>query len=358
MQHNFLRHNSNQVEVILIESKAILSQDGPVLTLVSPPPLTIQVLYINSTMLLINRTLDNTSAEEQIVYRACGEKTAVLLFYLILQSINFVLGIPANVMVLWLIHKNKRDSTTSDIFILHLAALDTFFCLIPPLEYANLLYFTTTNHAWYVLGFFYGVKDSSPLFLSCICLDRYVAVLHPVTFTELKDKRHRAVCAGVVWIFTLCYAALKSTSKIPNFDKAFTVMILAAFTFMVFCNISILWALRKSGPGQDKMHPVKKKAFRMVLIILAIIIFNYFPPVALFPFREYYDPDVFRCYIHYLAFGLMDISSSIQPILYLSREITPEVSDCCCCGREQTVDRSEPSITVSTVSASDRPFVV
>lgn len=97
-------------------------------------------------------------------------------------------------------------------------------------------------------------------------------------------------------------------------------MILATFTFMVFCNIAILLVLRKSGPGRDEMHPVKKRASKMVLIILAIIIFNYLPPVALFPFQDYFSPNVFRCYIHYIAFGLMDFSSSIQPMLYLSKE--------------------------------------
>lgn len=247
---------------------------------------------------------------------------AVLIWYLSLQFTNMLLGIPANVMVLWLMHKNKRDSTTSDIFILHLAVLDILFCLSPPLELVNLVFFNISS-TWYILRFFYGIKDSSPLFLSCICLDRYMAVVHPIMFTKLKDRQHRAVLAIVVWLIILAYAAAKCAGNIVNFDKVFTVMILGAFTFMVFCNSAILWALRQSRPGRDEMHPVKKKAFKMVLIILAIIVFNYFPPVALFPFQDYFAPDVFECYIHYIAFGLMDFSSTIQPILYLSKEKLP-----------------------------------
>ncbi|XP_036385874.1 uracil nucleotide/cysteinyl leukotriene receptor [Megalops cyprinoides] len=289
-----------------------------------------EFFYINSSALYIHKPADNSTvgAGEMTVYARCRAMPEVLLFYLALQFINMFLGIPANLMVLWLLHKNKADSSTSDIFIMHLAILDTFFCLIPPLELANIVYLTTSS-TWYVLRFFYGVKDSSPLFLSCICLDRYMAVRHPVIFTQLKDRRHRAVCAGVVWLVTLAYAAAKCVGNIVNFEKAFTVMILSAFAFMVFCNLAILGALRQSGPGRDEAHPVKKKAFKMVLIILAIIVFNYFPPVALFPFQEYFSRDVFRCYIHYIAFGFMDISSSIQPVLYLSRERIP----CCCCGR-------------------------
>ncbi|XP_051750820.1 uracil nucleotide/cysteinyl leukotriene receptor [Ctenopharyngodon idella] len=298
--------------------------------------------YINSSLLISHRPL-NASPAEQTVYGGCAHMPAVLIFYLVLQFINMFLGIPANIMVLWLIHKNKGDSSTSDIFIVHLAVLDTFFCLIPPLELANIVYLTTSS-TWYVLRFFYGVKDSSPLFLSCICLDRYMAVCHPITFTELKDKRHRSVCAGVVWFITLVYAAAKCVGNIPNFEKVFTVMILAAFAFMLFCNISILWALRQSAPGRDERHPVKKKAFKMVVIILAIIVINYFPPVALFPFQEYFSPAVFRCYIHYIAFGFMDISSSIQPVLYLSREKLPKVPLCC---SKNTECADDPVFTIN-----------
>lgn len=283
--------------------------------------------FINSSLLISQRPL-NISLAEKTVFDSCADMPAVLIFYLVLQFINTFLGIPTNIMVLWLIRKNKGDSSTSDIFIVHLAVLDTFFCLIPPLELASFVYLTTSS-TWYVLHFFYGIKDSSPLFLSCICLDRYMAVLHPITFIKLRDKRHRSVCAGVVWFITLVYAAAKCVGNIPNFEKVFTVMILTAFAFMLFCNISILWALRQSAPGRDERHPVKKKAFKMVLIILAIIVFNYFPPVALFPFRECFSPDVFRCYIHYIAFGFMDISSSIQPVLYLSREKLPKTLRCC-----------------------------
>ncbi|XP_061657662.1 proteinase-activated receptor 3 [Syngnathoides biaculeatus] len=289
-------------------------------------------LFLNSSALIISQRPANATARERTVYEGCRDMPAVLIWYLGLQFINMFLGIPANILVLWLIRKNKGDSSTSDIFILHLAVLDVLFCLIPPLELANIV-FLTTSTTWYILRFFYGMKDSSPLFLSCICLDRYVAVVHPIAFTELKDRRHRAGLAALVWLVTLGYAAAKSVGRIVNFEKVFTAMILAAFAFMVFCNIAILWVLRQSGPGRDEMHPVKKRAFKMVLIILAIIVFNYFPPVALFPFQDYFSPDVFRCYIHYVAFGLMDFSSSIQPMLYLSKE---KVACAGCCQAKAT----------------------
>jgi hypothetical protein len=216
------------------------------------------------------------------------------------------------------------------------------------LELVNIVYLTSSV-PWYVLRFFYSIKDTSPLFLACICLDRYMAVLHPITFTKLKDRHHRAILAAGVWLVVLAYAAAKCKGDIPNFEKVFTVIILATFAFMVFCNMAILWALRQSGPGRDEMHPVKKRAFKMVLIILAIIVFNYFPPVALFPFRAYYTKDVFHCYIHYLAFGLMDFSSSIQPVLYLSKDKLVLSLSMCCQKKKSQIFTSNTTQTVSGV---------
>ncbi|RVE65848.1 hypothetical protein OJAV_G00120590 [Oryzias javanicus] len=288
-------------------------------------------LPLNSSLIFISHRPLNWS-EGGTMYEWCKDMPAVLIWYLSLQFTNMLLGIPTNLMVLWLIHTSKDESSTSDIFISQLATLDVLFCLIPPLELVSLVFFNHTT-SWYILRFFYGIKDFSPLFLSCICLDRYMAVIHPVVFTKLRDHDYRSALAVLVWLIILAYASVKCLGNVPNFDKVFTAMILIVFTFMVMCNITIMWALKQSGPNRDEMHPVKKRAFKMVLIILAIILFNYLPAVALFPFQKYFSPEVFRCYIHYIAFGLMDFSSSIQPILYLSKD-TLRWRQTCCPNRE------------------------
>lgn len=281
---------------------------------------------LNVSGLYISQRSANFS-DDTTAFEKCKDMQGALIWYLSLQFTNMFLGIPANITVLWLIHKNKRDTSTSDIFIVHLAVLDVLFCLIPPLELASFV-FLTTSSPWYILRFFFGLKDCSPLFLSCICLDRYIAVIHPIFFTKLKDRQHRPVLGVLIWLIILVYASVKCV-KIKNFDLVFTVIILSTFVFMVFCNIVILWALKQSRAGLDAKHPVKKRAFNMVLIILAIIVFNYFPPAALFPFKNYFPEDIFRCYIHYVCFGLMDFSSTLQPMLYLSKEKFPWRLNCC-----------------------------
>lgn len=292
---------------------------------------------LNSTSLPLNTTSDiNGTVKPFSVLDGCDEQVEGILFDLTLQCINVAVGIPANLLVIAILIRNHKEPSTSDIFLGCLAFMDAYFGAMTPVSFLN-FYLWQRKEVWSALKFTYGVKDTSgPLFLSCICLDRFVAVLCPVMFGQLKHIKYRLSLSVLVFGLTFAYSAAKTVGGLPNFEKVFTGEILATFTWMVVCNASILWALKKSrGAGKDEMHPMKKRAFKMVLSILCIILFNYLPPVVLFPFEDYYTPDVFRCYVQPVGFAFLNISSTIQPLVYLSRlEKLPFLSDACvkkCC---------------------------
>lgn len=280
----------------------------------------------------LNTTVDiNATVKPFSVFEGCEQYVEGILFDLALQSINVIVGIPANSLVIAVLIRNRKEPSTSDIFLGCLAFMDFYFSSMPPLSFLN-LYYWHSKEVWSALKFSYGVKDTSgPLFLSCICLDRFVAVLFPIAFGQLKHIKYRLGLTVLVFCLTFAYSAAKTVGGLPNFEKVFTYEILATFTWMVLCNGSILWALKRSrGAGKDEMHPMKKKAFKMVLSILCIIVFNYLPPVALFPFEDHYPPDMFRCYVQPVGFAFLNISSTIQPLVYLSRlEKVPFLPDAC-----------------------------
>ncbi|XP_053194887.1 G-protein coupled receptor 183-A-like [Scomber japonicus] len=289
------------------------------------------------TQLPLNSTADtNSTVKPFSVFDGCDHQVEGILFDLTLQSINVIVGIPTNLLVIALLIQNRKEPSTSDIFLGCLAFMDIYFSAMTPIIFLN-FYYWQSKEVWSAMKFSYGVKDTSgPLFFSCICLDRFIAVLFPISFGQFKHIKYRLFLTVLVLCLTFAYSSAKCVGGLPNFEKVFTGEILATFTWMVVCNISIMWALKKSrGAGKDEMHPMKKRAFRMVLSILCIIVFNYLPPVALFPFEDYYSPDVFRCYVQPVGFAFINISSTIQPLVYLSRlEKVPFLSDACvkkCC---------------------------
>lgn len=304
---------------------------------------------LSPTRLPLNLTADtNVTIRPFSVFDGCDHQREAILFDLALQCINVVVGIPANLLVIAILINNRKEPSTSDMFLGCLAFMDIYFGVMTPFSFVN-LYYWHSKHVWSAVKFSYGVKDTSgPLFLSCICLDRFVAVLFPVLFGQLKHIKYRLSLSVLVICLTFAYSAAKMVGGLPDFEKVFTGEILATFVWLVICNASILWALKRSpGVGKDEMHPLKKKAFKTVLYILLIIVFNYLPPVALFPFEDYYSPDVFRCYIQPVGFAFLNLSSTIQPLIYLVRlKKVPFVSDTCgtkCCSRDPAESNNSPT---------------
>ncbi|XP_076027850.1 G-protein coupled receptor 4 [Genypterus blacodes] len=262
-------------------------------------------------------------------FPVCAVAPYGFLFYFGVKVFNLAVGTPCNILVIWQIFTKKSDTSTCDVFIFNLAILDAYFCLMTPIEMANRLLLGNSG-IWYFQRFAYGIKDTAPLFLVCICLDRYMAVVHPVFFTSIRDNKFRIFISVVVWGLILAYGLTKSILGVMSVNEIFSGVILFAFAVMVLCNISVMWVLRRSVAGKEEMHPVKKKAFKMVLIILAIIVVNYLPPVALMPFVSYYSFIVFRCQISVSVFSIMDLSCSVEPLLYISKMDRLEGR---CCGR-------------------------
>ncbi|XP_062391581.1 G-protein coupled receptor 35-like [Sardina pilchardus] len=271
-------------------------------------------------------------------YDVCAVAPYGFVFYFGVKVFNLAVGFPTNMLVMWMVATTKKgEGSTSDIFIFNLAVLDAYFCLMTPIDMVNRMVLDN-EQIWYFQRFAYGVKDTAPLFLACICLDRYVAVVHPILFTGIRDNRVRAAVTVLVWGLILAYALTKSLLGVRSTTEYFSGVILFAFAVMVFCNVSIIWALRKSVAGKETMNPVKKKAFRMVMIVMGIIVGNYLPPVATMPFVAYYTFVAFRCHISISVFSIMDLSCSIEPLLYLSK------MKLSCCGRFQSPQKKPSEV--------------
>ncbi|KAK2918635.1 hypothetical protein Q8A73_003006 [Channa argus] len=271
-----------------------------------------------ATVLMNCTTGDHCGPPIWYQFPECALVPYGFVFYFGVKVLNLAVGTPCNVLVMWKIATKKSDASTCDIFIFNLAILDAYFCLMTPVDMVNRMLLGDSG-IWYFQRFAYGLKDLAPLFLVCICLDRYMAVVHPVLFTTIRDNMIRIGISIVVWGLILAYGFAMCILGVMKVNDIFSGVILFAFAVMVFCNISIIWVLSRSVMGKEEMHPVKKRALKMVLIILAIIVTNYLPPVALMPFASHYSFVTFNCEITISAYSFMDLSCSIEPLVYITK---------------------------------------
>ncbi|MBN3278973.1 P2RY3 protein, partial [Polyodon spathula] len=234
-------------------------------------------------------------------------------------------------MVLWVLLRRKSAISSSEIFVLNLAAMDAFVCLNAPFAIYN-IYFL--NNYMIFIGtnciYFFNLVGS-PLFLCCICVERYMAVAHPVRYLRFKSLAYRVAVCAVAWAVTV---AISSYLTAYIFNLPTNVMAgytSALLVVMVFCNVSLLRSLRQSGPGRDEVHPVKKKAFQTVFTIFIILLVFYSPSVVIYPFQSYFSPIVFQCYVGPVCSAFIMPSSCMQPLLYLYNvgKLTCALLPCC-----------------------------
>lgn len=109
----------------------------------------------------------------------------------ILLLINFVVGLPANLWVIWLICNGTTEQLASEMHHLTLAVSELTYCLSLPVE-LFCLYASEDTAKWifqppqplYILLMLQTslVWVGRPIFQCCICVERYIAVVHPLIF--------------------------------------------------------------------------------------------------------------------------------------------------------------------------------
>ncbi|XP_059397953.1 C-C chemokine receptor type 8-like [Carassius carassius] len=201
------------------------------------------------------------------------------------HCINFLFGLPAHSYVIWLIITGTGSGVASEFIILNLSVCEIANCL-------NSLFTVLDNISWFssvtlLTYFLAGFSITGrPLFQCLMCVERYVAVVHPVTFLKYKPLRYRVICCTVVWFFSFCSCLCSIfTLVLLNFyiyACINSVQFLLLFSIQLFCLVAVLRALKQSGPGErgregEEENPIKRKAFYLILIITINMMMIYMP---------------------------------------------------------------------------------
>ena len=165
--------------------------------------------------------------------------------------------------------------------------------------------------------------------MSFICLERYFAVIRPTCYPLLKTYRCREVCAVTVWLLSLLVVSitlglLEDVSPLAGtVIKTIPVFVMVLMNaLMVWCSFCIARTLKRSGPGRDELHPVKRKAFRTVCATSFINLLFYIPVTMMQRFK-FVDEASFRCRIVSVCVLLLSVASVVHPLFYLSTQRRP-----------------------------------
>ncbi|XP_073791506.1 P2Y purinoceptor 8-like [Danio rerio] len=237
-----------------------------------------------------------------------------------LFTLNVLLGPPTHFYILWLIITGAKSKIASEFFNLNLSICEIGNCL-------NSLFYLLKSMCSSLLTLVIFVQGLAvtgrPLFQCLMCVERYLAVVHPVTFLKFKPLRYRLICCAMAWIITLGGCCLcrfiLSPLNLTAYTLLFSTQFLLFLSIQLFCLVAVLRALKQSGPGEKKKEEnhMRRRAFYLILIITVNVAVIHVPyaVIALYTMlMQEYDPAKWFpglfCYV---------LAGFVQPILYLHR---------------------------------------
>ncbi len=195
-------------------------------------------------------------------------------------SINLILGFPAHCYILWLIMKEMIRGQSLEVFIFNTSLVEVIFNFCFPFVIKQ-YFFNCPNCKYVTISFGMIVLVGHPLFQTCICVERYLGVLHPVTFLKLKPMKYRIIIAVIGWILIISSSIVVMLGLIDMY-KLLMPQYFAFLIMEVFSCLMVLKALKRPGPGddvkkRDGMNRDKVKAFWIIQMVLVSLVLTYAP---------------------------------------------------------------------------------
>ncbi|XP_029973337.1 B2 bradykinin receptor-like [Salarias fasciatus] len=212
-----------------------------------------------------------------------------------------VLGIIMNVFVLLVFWLHKTACTVPEIYLCNLAAADfllTAFLSFPAKLIANQYNWPFHDHLCKVVNTAIEMNAfSSIYFLVMISIDRYLALVHPLSHQSLRRPRTAKLVCFVVWSLALVFTCptiiyrevehYHQTSicvfNIPNFVLYDGLNIIITFIiptgFILYFTVKILKALgnRLSMKMNSNSQAQEQKATTLVLAVLLAFLICWLP---------------------------------------------------------------------------------
>lgn len=223
-------------------------------------------------------------------------------------SIVFVVGLVTNAVAIYIFTCTLKLRNETTTYMMNLVVSDLLFVFTLPLR---VFYFINQNWPFgstlckVSVSLFYTNMYGSILFLTCISVDRFLAIVHPFRSRTIRTKCNAKIVCAAVWVLVLSGSLptgflLETTSKensrtnatfcFENFSskqwKAHlskmvifieTVGFIIPLLLNVCCSIMVLQTLSRPQTISRGGKLNKTKILRMIIVHLFIFCFCFIP---------------------------------------------------------------------------------
>nr|XP_020442121.1 proteinase-activated receptor 2-like [Monopterus albus] len=318
------------------------------------------------------------------------------VFLPVVYIIVFVVGFPANCMAIWVFLFRIKKKHPSTIYMANLALADLLFVIWIPLKISY--HFNGNNWIYgeglckIFVSFFYGNMYCSVLFITCLSVQRYWVVAHPLSQQRKNNKVAVGVCVAIwafIWLTSTPLYLYKHTAKLkdPNVTTCHDVSIIhdpenpfpsvqlpyyyfifmGMVVFLVPCVVIIvayILLLRALGSNMQESTASKNRNKAVLLIVTVLVTFVVcFIPSNIMLVVHYSllkDGVINNGYSFYITtLCLASLNSCLDPFIYyfVSEDFRSHVKNTLLCRSSRTVERMRVSFSSLKYSKRSKSYV-
>ncbi|KAM6968154.1 G-protein coupled receptor 20-like [Aplochiton taeniatus] len=241
----------------------------------------------------------------------------------VINSLIFLVGLVLNSLALYVFCFRTQPKTTSVIYTINLAVTDLLVNLSLPTRI--LLYYSggacLTCSYLHIFSYFVNMYCSI-LFLTCICVDRYLAIVQVEASRRWRSTNvAKCVCASV-WLFAIVvtYSFLSTAFRhtggcvsellfLTVFEFFLPLVIIVAFTLRIMCALADPRLMQQS---RDR----RRRAVQLLMTVLVIFTVC-FTPFHVRQVLVHFYPDMPHHVITYhVTVTLSSLNSCLDPVVY------------------------------------------
>ncbi|XP_038674581.1 P2Y purinoceptor 3 [Scyliorhinus canicula] len=221
-------------------------------------------------------------------------------------TVVLIFGLTLNMTVIIQIWFSQKPLTRSAIYMVNLAMADVLYvCSLPLLiyNYIHMDYWPFGEIMCKAVRFlFYANLHGSILFLTCISLQRYLGICHPLsTWHRKRGTRFAWMVSGLLWTIvivecgptwrfastgvqrnrTVCYDLSSPENSLYYFPYGITLTVVGfmiPFIGLLTCYCAMAMALHKPDKVLGLANERKKsKALRMIIIVTVVFVISFVP---------------------------------------------------------------------------------
>ncbi|KAL6460738.1 hypothetical protein MHYP_G00307040 [Metynnis hypsauchen] len=302
-------------------------------------------------------------------------------------TIVFILSVPCNALALWVFCKSKRCSS-SKLFLLNLAVADSLYVLVLPMR---VVYHASDNHwplgevSCRLVGFLFFLNlYCSMYFMTCISLDRLLAIVLPLQCQNLRKAANAKAACVIPWVLVtvsmapVLFISQTVTIQLPERNvtvchqlylektshKALVSTAVAIAIPLVLLTVSYILILHKLRTMVfNERTPVQQKAVRMIVLTMVNFLIAFVPyHIHRFLYiKRHTQGHISDAEIRSLAFGnrltsaLTCVNGVLDPVMYFFLARNYQNTLLQLCGRMSDKDSCQQSLCASSANASGLP---